>query len=275
MKMNKYLNQNKCALEYNVSVEKDLLEIISPLKDLGVSDFGYAKFYPDQTYVDLFSSIPWQKIYYECFDCADIIRNDIEYLSKTEGSFILWGNTDIERESPIVNESYNLDIWHGLRIYEYTEKAIEVWHFATTKDNEQINNFYVNNIDIFKKFTVYFDYKAKPIVEKAENFKAFLPTSVFESLNPFPSKLSFPWENHIKKHRIRVGFNHEEVFLSKREVECISRAYQHKTIKEIAREINLSPRTVEFYLNNIRRKTHCYNKKDLMGLYEKNKGRLL
>jgi len=271
MKENKYCDKNKSALEYNTSIGDSLLEIISPLKDFGVNDFGYAKFYPDQSYVDLFSNIPWQKIYYESFNCTNIIRSDLEYLSRTQGSIIFWGNTDIERQSPIVDESYKLDIWHGLRIYNYSDKAIEVWHFATTRDNEQINNFYVNNIDLFKKFIVYFNNKAKSFVETAENFKAVLPESVFNSLNPAPVKLSFPWENNIKKHKIKIGENHEEVFLSKREAECTFHAYNHKTIKEIARELNLSSRTVEFYLNNVRKKTHCYSKRDLMKLYAENK----
>lgn len=275
MEKNKYSHQNKSALEYNISIEDILLEIINPLNDLGIKDFGYAKFYPDKTYIDLFSNIPWQKVYYESFDCTDIIRSDLEYLSKTQGSVILWGNTEIERQSPIVEESYKLDIWHGLRIYEYTDKAIEVWHFATKRDNEQINNFYVNNIDIFKRFITYFDDKAKLLIKNAENFKAILPGNVFDSLNPAPVPLSFPWESSITRHKIKIGNNHEEVFLSKREAECIFHTYQHKTIKEIAREINLSPRTVEFYLNNIRKKTHCHTKKDLMGIYEKNKSRLL
>ena len=129
----------------------------------------------------------------------------------------------------------------------------------------------MNNIDLFKKFIVYFNNKAKSFVETAENFKAVLPESVFNSLNPAPVKLFFPWENNIKKHKIKIGKNHEEVFLTKREAECTFHAYNHKTIKEIARELNLSSRTVEFYLNNVRKKTHCYSKRDLMKLYAENK----
>lgn len=273
MKENKYCKHNKSALEHNISAASTLLDIISPLKEIGVNDFGYAKFYPDGTYIDLFSNIEWQKVYYQYFDCASIIQEDLEYLSRTGGSVILWGNSEVERKSAIMDESYKLDIWHGLRIYEYSTQSIEVWHFATTRENEQINNFYVNNINLFKKFIMYFDDKAKFLVEVSEKFKARLEEDLFSSLKSQPTVLTFPWEKTIKKHKINIGEEGETVFLSKREAECISYAYHHKTVKEIAREINLSPRTVEGYFSNIRRKTKCYNKKDLMILYERNKGR--
>lgn len=51
--------------------------------------------------------------------------------------------------------------------------------------------------------------------------------------------------------------------LSKRERQCLHFLLQGKTIKEIAAYLSLSPRTVEYYFNNIKDKLDCWNKGEL------------
>jgi DNA-binding CsgD family transcriptional regulator len=52
--------------------------------------------------------------------------------------------------------------------------------------------------------------------------------------------------------------------LSKREAECIYNLSQGKTAKEIAKVLNLSFRTVEFYINNIKNKWGCSTRSELI-----------
>lgn len=55
----------------------------------------------------------------------------------------------------------------------------------------------------------------------------------------------------------------DTIHLSKRELECLMNTLRGMTSKETARTLNISPRTVEFYLLNARRKISCKNNKDL------------
>lgn len=52
--------------------------------------------------------------------------------------------------------------------------------------------------------------------------------------------------------------------LSKREEDCLYYLLQGKTAKETARFLNLSHRTVEAYIDNIRKKTFTRNKVELV-----------
>jgi DNA-binding CsgD family transcriptional regulator/predicted ester cyclase len=51
--------------------------------------------------------------------------------------------------------------------------------------------------------------------------------------------------------------------LSKRERQCLHLLLQGKTIKEVAAVLLLSPRTVEYYFNNVKDKLDCWNKGEL------------
>ena len=53
-------------------------------------------------------------------------------------------------------------------------------------------------------------------------------------------------------------------YLTRREKECMDHLILGKTIKETAVIMNLSPRTVEFYLKNIRKRWGCHSKNELI-----------
>lgn len=61
------------------------------------------------------------------------------------------------------------------------------------------------------------------------------------------------------------------VYFNKRESECIYLLFLGKTAKEIARHLNISSRTVEVYLNNIRLKLGCYMRAEVIARILSNK----
>jgi DNA-binding CsgD family transcriptional regulator len=52
--------------------------------------------------------------------------------------------------------------------------------------------------------------------------------------------------------------------LTKRELECIQLIMRGRTAKEMADVLGLSPRTVEFYINNIKSKIGCSKKSKIV-----------
>lgn len=66
-----------------------------------------------------------------------------------------------------------------------------------------------------------------------------------------------------------VGTEIQNDYLSRRQISCAKLLLSGMTIKQIAAYLNLSPRTVESYVENIKTKLNCRNKTELiLKLYE-------
>lgn len=61
-----------------------------------------------------------------------------------------------------------------------------------------------------------------------------------------------------------LGKEFPGIYFTKREAECIYWIVQNNTLKQTARIMNLSARTVEFYVKNMKLKLRCANKKQLI-----------
>lgn len=263
---------NQAALSYNQALIDKLVNLGKPLFDnLGVKAYGYAKFFQDGSYIDLFSDIRWQNHYFEYFNCTALIQNDLEVLKSQNTGYVLWGNSDIEKKDPIVAASYAFNLWHGLRIYERHTDGIECWHFAAHTDNYQIVNLYVNSLDLFKHFILYFRDKTSSFINTSQaGVLARLGESIGEvtNMSNFAQyKQDFLNNTNISHYHLKNGDH--KIALSKREAQCLNYLQQHKTIKEIAKFMELSPRTVESYLNNVKMKAGCSSINVLLDTFRK------
>jgi len=76
--------------------------------------------------------------------------------------------------------------------------------------------------------------------------------------------------NIHKLHKIsarqnqRLGIKFANTYLTRREAECTIHIIHGKTIDGIASELSISPRTVEFYIKNVKAKLHCRTKPELI-----------
>lgn len=63
-----------------------------------------------------------------------------------------------------------------------------------------------------------------------------------------------------------LGAKYGTAYFTKREAECMVWLLKGKTINKVAKKLNLSPRTVEFYLKNMKIKLGCRTKFELIDL---------
>jgi len=66
--------------------------------------------------------------------------------------------------------------------------------------------------------------------------------------------------------RYRLGAKHGNKYFTKREAECMACLLKGKTIANVAATLKLSPRTVEYYIKNMRTKLACRTKFELIDL---------
>lgn len=271
---------NRLALQFNDSIEVALSSICEPLfNNFGLTVFSYSHFLNDGTYLDICTNTQWQKHYIEQFGSSTFVKHFAKQVYDKDTQYILWDNrTDIPREEifcRFITDSCNFNIWNGFSIYKKYENSLEACHFATNKENYEIANFYINSIDLLHHFILYFKEKAEKIIDTSNpNKLIFLEdrsplndsSKIKESERKFQD---FIHQTVVK--RFSLDTTHGSIVISKREAECMHHLSTNKTVKEIARSMELSPRTVESYLDNIKRKSKCYNKSELVNLFTKSR----
>lgn len=275
-----YLDEtNRSALKYNDTVEQTVNEICRPLfTNFGLTYFGYAHFFNDGTYLDLCTHKEWQRVYIENYAAGHIVRNHIKSIYENNLKCVLWDNTPGIPRDPVmsrfIEESCGLDIWHGFSMYRHHIDSLEAWHFATTREHYGIVNFYLNHIELLNRFIGYFHDKAACIVDACDLGKRIVLKdrgSLFiNNDNELHVNIvnNFISQTDIKRFQIKAE-NHT-IYLSRREIECMLHLAKHRTTKDIAKRLNLSHRTVESYLSNIKKKTNCHTKSQLVELFARN-----
>ena len=61
-----------------------------------------------------------------------------------------------------------------------------------------------------------------------------------------------------------LGPKYEGIYFSHREAECMVQLLKGKTVHKVAETVKLSPRTIEYYLKNMKAKVGCRTKFELV-----------
>lgn len=83
-------------------------------------------------------------------------------------------------------------------------------------------------------------------------------------INTLPFQMYSDATNEFAPWEISNGKN---VVLSKQEISCVHYLCQGWTLKQIGKQLKISPKTVETYLERAKIKTHCSNKAQLVSIF--------
>ncbi len=254
------------ALEYNNAVSADLLQIFEPLsKNFGISTFAYTKIFEDKIF-KISSNNEWFKFH---------ITNEFYEQNHYRNDTLQFGTDDIyikfwnDASSDLVQAMYRHDLWHGISIYKKFKDYIEMWSFAADKDNYNIVDFYMNNISFLKRFIIYFQNKAGRLIDASDNSRLIQKKNklILDSNNNFDRNQLFLKETTLSKIK---NDNQVAVNISKRELECMYLLSLGKSPKEIGAILNISYRTVETYIHQLKYKLGYHFKSELIANFRKN-----
>ncbi len=94
-------------------------------------------------------------------------------------------------------------------------------------------------------------------------FYGFIPRSLARTGAKEQKKSS----GRMRKENMKtypLGSKYPNLYFTQREAECMMNLIKGRTISTTASALELSSRTVEFYVNNIKRKLNCRTKSDLI-----------
>jgi DNA-binding CsgD family transcriptional regulator len=245
----------------------DIANITSPLKKhFGITYFNYVKLYKNGGRLLLTDRADWIDYFYKNALYETKVVSTLENLDAY--SYHLWQEFAGQPSFVIGKEKFN--IYNGITIIEPNKDYTELYYFGTTVENVGVVSLYINKFDILQRFLLYFKDKAHDLVSEANRHLIHLPhngsiTAPSEELIDDAKYQSFLAETPI--NRVFIS-EISDIYLTNREATCLYLLLQNNTAKKIGKILNISPRTVESYLEAIKMKFNLDSKKELIKIAE-------
>lgn len=232
-----------------------------------VNYFCIGRAYSNGDYGGLLSDKAWAYHYLK----NDFQQLGVEHqLASQHATHFFWNLTNIKPICPKSQAMYDAAIQfkHGSGVIfvsaypEYHEACL----LTTSNDVFSNDPFLIENLNLLKRFILYFK---DQMYGHQELLAAFSKRYSNELSTDQPTDISKSQklEINIKKYYLGGLFN--DLSFSQREAECLKHLANGKSAKQIARLLNLSPRTVETHVNNIKLKTDCSTLQELLTKLEK------
>ncbi len=272
-----FMDLSKESIDFNTSLLAKLEEINAPLQDnFGIFLFTYRRLNKDGTLLHLTTQKNWveQSVQQNLLISSEIAPKIVQTIEDSKRSFLWSGNLS----DPLYNSLYEFNIWNGITFYQNYDSYIEIVAFATTRENTQASDFYINNLDLLDYYKSYFKEKTNHII-CSENFKK-LSKNVQDKIPIFQTnqntlRKNLKFINETKPNRFYFSGNYEHIYLTRREAETLFYVAQGMSCKRIAIALEngnpdtLSNRTVECHWNSIKSKFKNYTKTEIVNIFLK------
>ncbi len=246
----------------------------SSLKKVGIHSVVYVQLYHTGERVILTNNPDWQTHFLDnnynlmpvlgCFDFPKNVSMDKAFLSSS-----------CLPDIPEIRSSMRqFDIGQTLIAVERFTDYVEYMFFSAHIENKTANNFYFNNQDFFVNYIHFFRSKLSEEIKESCTHKIQLPLpdhnhphASFKIYNNDLEKKVKTFKSEIKLYEIYVT-NAANIGLSDRERQCIHHMCLGLTAKQTGKELSLSQRTIEYYLDNIKNKVGVKSKFKLIELFK-------
>lgn len=252
-------------------LSSEFSELCKPLEIINVSHITYQKQYKDGSRIALSNKTQWIEDYYNLnlYQSSLFEGEPVQYQSE----FNVWlGEYDL----PVyLHGKTYYNSAHSITITEPVHDGCEFYIFAVSAEHTRIIHYLVNNIDILYHFIMYFKDRGAKLLKTAHRHRLILSKSHRSQNEPITllSDKDYQQELHNLKKQFYQGTSiHKYSFekgdingvkLTQREIQCLFYLLHKKTASETAKLMNISRRTVESYLDSIKRKINCDFKADI------------
>ncbi len=182
---------------------------------------------------------------------SDLIRAISDEFKNVRQTYLNQVQYEIQRQH--IFDRFCLKVKH--------EKYEESFMFFISQ-HDYPKNLYINNLEIFNHFRFYFLDKAHQLIQKAENNILIKPYRQDRSIE-------MDQTTSIKKIINKMDIRHyyifdKETYLTKQQMFCAAYMMHSYSAKQIAKALNLSPRTVENHIEIIKRKFNFQERSELI-----------
>jgi LuxR family transcriptional regulator, quorum-sensing system regulator SolR len=259
----------------SLSFCKSISNICEPLSQhFNVTFFDFCRVFNDGSFFNLTSKGEWLEHFYR--NQYFLLGAD-KFNECIKSRYFLW--TEMEEKSipqkQFLEARNDFNIDHGVSIIEKHKDFYDIYNFAARRENYFIINFYLNNMDLLEKFTLYFRDKAQKLIQLSEANKITVGRIITQdSIGYCKDEPDFLYDltrylQTIEPKKYRIFDNNKEILLLKREFQCLQALARGKAIKKISGDLCLSPRTIEDFVSKLKDKLACNTKSMLIDKAEK------
>lgn len=249
------LTENDLLKTVSLNAYKTVNSLCLPLKNIGVYHVSFCRIFNDGTKIYL-TNYPelMVQVFTKLYDLSQING----YPNNYSAGFHLWksGILDNSLANILSNE---FDIAHGITLINKQKEACDIFLLGSKQNNEDVYNSYLNNTLQIKLFCFAFLEQNKSLIQRCYPDRFILPKAIQRidySSSPILDISTFD--------QIPVLVSKK---LSEQENICLQHLITGKTAKEIAKRLEISPRTIETYIKRAKLKLSCSNSNDLIAKF--------
>jgi DNA-binding CsgD family transcriptional regulator len=271
--MSSIANLASGTLKYN-EVLKELS--VSVYKYFGVTDIGYVNVEDGNKIINIHTNAAWighymQNEYYRLD--PHIANPDL-----MDTGFAIGANytQDDYIHGLYKDASFKFGMYYGISYVEKSKRGYQAYCFTTTSKNIAMQTKIMNSQAVIKKFVNYMTDRLQPIllsmedtrvnVELLKGERFFTQEGIVNGTKYNTATLEFLFDIGLVDATTKQNLS--DIRLSEQEIRCVRYYLIGKTAEETAKDLQLSRRTVEGYMENIKNKLGCKFKKDLCNKQE-------
>lgn len=244
---------------------QEMEAICEPLKKLNISYFSHVNI----THEKKFSGLSSNPVFTEHYLKNKYFASDIHQIDEKKiGNHIIWDAIEFTKiGEQICIESAQLGVHSPFTIISHSSTGIDYYHFASHLTDKRINQIYLANIDLLYRFIDYFKEKVSQSRFLRQAYQFILDLSLFRpvKMTPFNEEsIVFDRCDFFKSIQLHKNTIISDIKLSKRQDEILRFIIHGKTIKEISKILQLSPRTIGHYFETVKMKLNVSTKSELI-----------
>ncbi len=170
-------------------------------------------------------------------------------------------------QNALISDAVSLyDLCHTLAIIERTSAGCEYYFFTAPTGHAQVYNHYLNNMHLLRyTFSEYFKTQLARELATLDDHAVDIKLAKQALYGDKDNVLAVAdTQSAAANFLADIKQMPVTVMLTPREQECLQLYRQGNTAKDTGRLLGISPRTVEYHLENIKQKYGCRNKRDLL-----------
>ena len=221
----------------------------------GFSYFQYLRCY-DNGAIGLLANDTRLMEHFQHVDNAPVVFSSFtEEHKQTPSYWFLWDEALPPAPVQLAREKFN--IRNGLTWVRRSKHYYDMIAVALPQEQPNPGTFYLNKLKAIQQFIAEFDKTNKDFIKLMDKNPIALPEA-YRDINY--------QDICLQKGKINILGHLGETYITSQELSCLRLLFQGMTQKQIAQMLELSPRTVETYLQRVKSRTGFASLVELEGL---------